>query len=368
MHQNVIIQSLKQERVIKNDNDVQFSHIATPQFMGCDAWAYAVDLDNLNIQLKNLHKQDVLARISANLGGIKVSYANTQGFAFIIKNERVASLEPVDLLEVCQEPDDAGRLHDIWIYGVKGSGKTSLIQHIVQSDIEAGRRVHVSDPKPNIENDWSGAKTYGNGYKYNEIDDCITEMDRVLTEYGKTGIEVPYTFIFDEWFTINGRIPDAAKRVISTVTIARTAGIRVILGTHSERVKAAGVEGEGDLMLNFNIKVLLAKGFKTKVDYGGGEIPAKHPGPFITSTPTIIDVQPTDKLTDSERLLIRLSYERNKGSFAVTSLNNATSNEFTHHQIRTILADFERRGLLVKEGNRRRPTQKMRALLPRCLK
>ena len=377
MHQNVIIQSLKQERVIKNDNDVQFSHIATPQFMGCDAWAYAVDLDNLNIQLKNLHKTDVLARISANLGGIKVGYANTQGFAFIIKNERVASLEPIDLLDVCQEPDEDGRLHDLWVYGQKGAGKTSLFQHIARSDIEFGRRVFVADPKPSVENDWSGASAYGNGYDWDSVDACIWQMKSALDRYGKTGVEVPHTFILDEWWNIKRHIRDAPERVFDIVTIARTAGIRTIIGTHSDTVVGSGIEGQGDLKLNFNVKVTLSKNGNRRVasvDNGYGDAPALHPGPFISGQ--IIDATSQEQLTDTERYLIRFACRHNNGSFAVSSLHGeikkrlpvsdwSTGGKFTYHKLRTMLEDFESRGLLSSHGNKRQPTDKIWFLLGR---
>lgn len=377
MHQDIIIKSLIQERVIKSENDVQFSHVATPEFMGVDAWAYAVDLDSLDVPLVRLHKQGVLDRISANLGGRKVFFANTQGFAFIIKNERVSALEPVDLLEACQEPDEDGQLFDLWIYGPKGSGKSSLLQFIARADIEDGRRVIIADPKPSHENDWSGARVYGNGYKFDEIEATIAEAEAALNRYAQTGQQARLTLILDEWWNIKRHLPEIVDRVFGLVTIARTADIRVIVGTHSDRVKGAGVEGQGDLMLNFNIKVTLTRTRTARlaeIDFGTGPQPARHPGPFIIRRPAIIDATPGEVLTEVERRLILFACRHNSGSFAVTALHEeikrrvpeaewSAGGPLTHHRLRGMLEDFERRGLLETVSGRRQPTKKLWGLL-----
>lgn len=377
MHQESIIQSLLQRNIIKSADELQFSHIGTPEFMQCDAWCYAVDLSRFNGRIERLYDAKVLHHISTNLGGLKVSYANTQGFAYVVKNERVSALEPVDLLSICQEPDEDGQPFDLWIYGPKGSGKSSLLQWIVSGDINAGRRVIIADPKPAHENDWSGATVYGNGYKFDEVEAAIVEVEAALNRYAQTGQQARLTLVLDEWWNIKRHLPEAVDRVFGLVTIARTADIRVIVGTHSDRVKGAGVEGQGDLMLNFNIKVILTRTRTARlaeVDFGTGPQPARHPGPFTSRRPAIIDATPGEALTEVERRLILFACRHNGGSFAVSALHEeikrrlpeaewSAGGPLTHHKVRVMLEDFERRGLLETVNGRRQPTRKLWKLL-----
>lgn len=376
MYQDIINQSLRQRRIIKDD-DLQFSHIGGPDFMGCNAWVYAVDLSSFSGRLEQLYDPKVLHQISTNAGGLKVSFANTQGFAYIVKLERVSALEPVDLLKVCQEPDEDGQPFDLWIYGPKGSGKSSLLQFIASDDINAGRRVIIADPKPAHENDWSGATVYGNGYKFDEIEAAIAEAEAALHRYAQTGQQARLTLVLDEWWNIKRNLPEAVDRVFGLVTIARTADIRVIVGTHSDRVKGAGVEGQGDLMLNFNIKVILTRTRTARlaeVDFGTGPQPARHPGPFISRRPAVIDATPGEALTEAERQLILFACRHNSGSFAVSALHEeikrrlpeaewSAGGPLTHHKVRVMLEDFERRGLLETVNGRRQPTRKLWKLL-----
>jgi hypothetical protein len=66
---------------------------AGPDFFGCDAYGFEIDMSRFKVKrIEALHSQATLRAISTRLGGVKVSFANTQGFIYLVKNEPVSEL------------------------------------------------------------------------------------------------------------------------------------------------------------------------------------------------------------------------------------------------------------------------------------
>ena len=59
------------------------------------------------------------------------------------------------------------------------------------------------------------------------------------------------TIIIDEWRAIVKNAANASNTITALLTESRKAAFSVFVGTHSERVKALGIEGEGDLKDGF---------------------------------------------------------------------------------------------------------------------
>ena len=94
------------------------------------------------------------------------------------------------------------------------------------------------------------------------------------------------TVVVDEWRAIVFNLGKPAGNIIKTLLAeSRKTNIDVFVGTHSERVKALGIEGEGDLkegfvMVRLNINKL-TKERQATIDYGDGEIVANLPGRYV---------------------------------------------------------------------------------------
>jgi Cdc6-like AAA superfamily ATPase len=320
-----------------------------------------VDVDHFpGRHIEKLHDNKVISHISTNLGGLKVSWVNTQGFAYIVKEERVPQLEPIDLVEALAETPCA------LIHGTRGTGKTTLLQHVIR---RRKHKVVVFDIKPIGENDWLHAQVFGRNMNFEEIDQELDNLVELLHNRIKNASYEPLLIIADEWWLVPKTIPNATQRLFKILVSGRTAGMDVFVCGHSLRVKGLDIEGESDLLDGF-VKVHLSKvrhQIRATIDFGDGPVKAQHPGP----------IRKRNQLSTFEAGLIRFAYQHNNGSFSVGSLHSAIKRELpervwtsggilTYHQLQSLLSNWEERGLLIRQDHTQKsarvPSKKLKRL------
>lgn len=302
------------ERVISKakllDGPVPWLRSATPGAMrehyGKNANIYVLPIDTSRVNASQLMKQSVPHDISSILGGEPVAWKNTYGLALVFG--RI----PVTKVALLEELIDAKR---ILLIGNPDSGKTTLLQHIVN------RRENciVFDPKvPDRSDKWlSATEVAGQRGDYEAIEERLQQLVGIMKD-GGFGYEV--TIILDEFWTLRTERQAISKLAFKLITLGRESMMNVIIGSHTERVRGLGIEGEGDLKDAFDAVVRLAYNKKTgersaTVDLGAGHVDAEHPGPFSHGK---------HRLSSNEIELVRLAVEENGGSFAVNKLVDLT--------------------------------------------
>ncbi len=207
--------------------------------------------------------------------------------AAIDTTEAMPSLAPVALLPAL----DA--VQRCLIVGASDAGKTTLLQWIIARRLLSSSVV-VIDPH-SWPDKWPGGKVVGVGRNYAEIDRALTALVQLMTrrydDLGKgivaEGQHRRITVVIDEWRAIVQNAPGAADVIKTLLTESRKAAFAVFVATHSERVKAIGIEGEGDLKDGFAIvRLQNVDGARTAtLDSGNGPAPATLPGRFIGGSP-----------------------------------------------------------------------------------
>lgn len=106
------------------------------------------------------------------------------------------------------------------------------------------------------------------------------------------------TVLVDEWRAIIQNVDNASSTIKTLLTESRKAAFSVFVATHSERVKALGIEGEGDLKDGFAVvRLQVVNGQRVAtLDKGAGEVEVKLPGPFTAWVPPRqIEAQPVKR-------------------------------------------------------------------------
>lgn len=212
--------------------------------------------------------------------------------------ELPAPQSPIDLLAALDIAQCA------LIVGQRDSGKTTLLQHVINRRLPHAY-VLVLDPHSHPTRWPHGCQVIGTERDFQKIENALKGllalMNKRYRDIGKgvvrEGEHEPVTVIIDEWRAIVHQLGKPAADIIKTLLAeSRKTNIDVFVGTHSERVKALGIEGEGDLKEGFVLIRLTINKMtgerKATVDYGDGEIPAALPGPFrgsVTGEPKVID-------------------------------------------------------------------------------
>jgi len=198
----------------------------------------------------------------------------------------------------------------VLIVGERDAGKTTLLQHVISRRL--GRsQVVVLDPHSHPTRWPSGCQVIGTERDFLKIETALKAlmvlMNKRYREIGRgivrEGEHPSVTVIIDEWRAIIYSLGKPASDIIKALLAeSRKTNIDVFVGTHSERVKALGIEGEGDLKDGFVIVRLgvnkLTKERLATVDYGEGELPVTLPGPFRSPQPQlsngqkVIEVEP----------------------------------------------------------------------------
>ena len=193
------------------------------------------------------------------------------------------------------------------IVGASNAGKTTLLQHLVAAKMQDSRVV-VIDPHA-YPDKWPGCQVVGAGRDYATIDQALTGLIELMTtRYDEIGRGlVPemgherVTVVIDEWRAIAYNVKGGGDCIKTLLTESRKAAFSVFVGTHSERVRALGLEGEGDLKDGFLMVRLTVEGGERRVtvDYGDGQQPATLPGPFAPE-PALPPTRPVLELTPPE--------------------------------------------------------------------
>ena len=200
---------------------------------------------------------------------------------------------------------------NILVVGAKGTGKTSLLQHL-EAQRTHNSQIIVLDSHAQPAQ-WQG-HVVGLGRAYQNIKRTMIALNHRLNKRyqewakGKTNFQPIHTFI-DE-FTL---LPKVLKGIgydiqaysVPALTEGRKVNIHCIWGIHSDRVKAMGLEGAGDLKECFDAVVYLkqVKGeYYALVDFGEGkeEVKYLHPGPFIIEHDSDPPAEPFQVRADSK--------------------------------------------------------------------
>lgn len=171
--------------------------------------------------------------------------------------------------------DKADEAPHLFVYGPTGSGKTELAQAI------AGQRdggVVIIDPKPPRPGQikWGGASytMIDDGGTYTEIDTqlrCVrAELGRRLRlmKQGDPSYNEPLTVIVDEYKRLVAECESAPDLFLALSDIGRELGMRGIFCSQSNRVKASGIDGQGDTRDNF-IEITLDRQHRATLEWDG---------------------------------------------------------------------------------------------------
>jgi hypothetical protein len=204
------------------------------------------------------------------------------------------------------------------IVGATDTGKTTLLQHIITRRLQSSKVV-VLDPH-SYPDKWPGCTVVGASRNYHEIDRALTGLVQLMSkryqDIGRgdiaEGRHPRLTILIDEWRAIVFNVKGASEAIKALLTESRKAAFSVFVATHSERVRALGIEGEGDLKDSFAVvRLSLINGQRlATIDTGNGEQAALLPGPYVgpvmeSDDYLNLEVEPTP----TEAFIIRL-YEQ----------------------------------------------------------
>lgn len=149
----------------------------------------------------------------------------------------------------------------ILIAGESGSGKTTAARHVLVDR----QNVVVLDPHDD-RNTWpDGAEVVGGGRAFRAIDERIAQLESALQDrygrrnYGEKQFD-PITVAVDEMPAIvealGSRVNDVWRHWLRE---GRKVSLYFVVISQSTRVKTLGIEGEGDLLENFDATLVLGK-------------------------------------------------------------------------------------------------------------
>ncbi len=226
-----------------------------------------------------------------------------------------ATLMPTTEVDLLPALDNSQRC---LIVGASDSGKTTLLQWLIARRLGASKVV-VIDPHAYPEKWPTGCTVIGTGRNYAEIDRALTALVQLMTKrYDEIGKGIvaemahhKITIVIDEWRAIVQNVSGASNAIKALLTESRKAAFSVFVATHSERVKALGIEGEGDLKDGFFVVRLsnVDGQRQATLDTGNGLVPARLPGPFESNGMTVagesIELEPEP--TEQEVLILELA-------------------------------------------------------------
>lgn len=311
---------------------------------------YVFELDPAKVNASALvGNRHILHNVSTTLGGVRVYWKNSIGLCLVVDERPVEQANLLDLLL---------KVRSALIVGPGTSGKTTLLQHYLSRQTTY-EKVIVFDPKPIRDGEgdkWIGSEVIGRSGDYTSI---LAGTASLVAKMKTGGFGVKTLVIMDEAWVTNRNVPDAVENIFQIITLGAELWMDVFIGTHSERVKALGIEGEGDLRKRFSLIARLNHNEATgerwfTADYGKGELPAAHPGPFVTqrvvSLPEpSIDLDPI--LSRDEKLLVLTALgTKPERSFSLSKLSDMQLPGWSNGRLRRKAELWENMGLLTTGG------------------
>lgn len=167
------------------------------------------------------------------------------------------------------------------ISGGSGTGKTSLIQNIINDRINRGYQCVVCDPKPYEADKWP-CKWVGASRDWDSIQNVMesinAEMTRREKEFNRISEMQYLSLVVDELY-VTGLNIAVMDYILPLLCYGREFRIGVIVGTQSKTAGSMGMKGKYDLNENYDGVIELVKnGGKRTAVMDGKEYP--HPGPF----------------------------------------------------------------------------------------
>ncbi len=206
------------------------------------------------------------------------------------------------------------------IVGAKDTGKTTLLKHVIARRL-SWSHVLILDPHSHPSRWPPGCQIVGTERQFDQIANALQAlmslMNKRYRDIGKglvqEGEHESVTVIIDEWRAIVYQLGKSAADAIKTLLVeSRKTNINMFVGTHSERVKALGIEGEGDLKDGFvmvRLRINQATNQRSAtLDYGDGEIDVDLPGPFIDpyQERQFLEISAEPEPNDNEALVLQL--------------------------------------------------------------
>lgn len=250
----------------------------------------------------------------------------------------------------------------VLIKAASNTGKTTLLKHI--ADRRPGA-VLVLDSQ-SYPGKWpERCRVVGTGSDHAAIsvalDGLIELMVKRYKEIGqglvREGEHPRLTIIIDEWMAIVSECSNASDVIRRLLTESRKAAFSVFIGSHSERVKALGLDGQGDLRDGFLIvRIELENGQRIATyDYGRGERPCALPGEYTPSKPVdLIEIEaittpaseqkPESQPIDTDRVLELFDTEEATTPSAICNKLFGYKNKMKVDAIRAILIEHGRLG------------------------
>jgi hypothetical protein len=135
------------------------------------------------------------------------------------------------------------------IIGPQGTGKTTLLQHIISQNRNLGENI-IIDPHGFPDKYLPDMPIAGTGRNYVEIQRVMESVIATLnTRYEMyTGQDFKPIFVYiDELTLLSEKVSIFQEFMRCMLTESRKVGIRLFACVHSDRVKILGLEGAGDL-------------------------------------------------------------------------------------------------------------------------
>lgn len=215
------------------------------------------------LEIERLQKEIVFSPIQSPHGHMVVYDHNTGQYIEFEKSVAFGAKQNEQLVDT-QAGDNYPPLlpaiqHSLSLVllGGQGTGKTTLLCHILDQRASQGERCIVIDPHGH-NGKYPYGELVGGGRDYKGIDqalhDAITEMNYRYSNY--PGNFIPTTYFIDE-FTLLHRECNNAKRFIeSALTEFRKVNMRLVICLHSKRAKFMNLKGGMDLLEGVDFCIL----------------------------------------------------------------------------------------------------------------